>query len=97
MDNQLFASFMLDEKKDLEIAIKAENVTEATPFNSAIQRLPASVDYLDGLMPLRGDIIPVINPKKRLGLDEHLHGDNAKVAVFSLYNQPFGLNHDSPK
>ncbi len=87
---------MFGEEKDLKIAIKAENITEATPFNSVIQRLPASVDYLEGLMPLRGDITPAINSKKRLGLDEHLYGDNVKVAVISLYNQHFGLTHDSP-
>ncbi len=97
MDDQLFASFMLDEKTDLEIALKAENVTEATPFNTSIQKLPASIDFLEGIMPLRGEIIPVINLKKRLGLDEYGYGENAKVAVVSLYNQQFGLLFDDIK
>lgn len=94
MDDQLFASFMLDEKKGLEIALKAENVAEATPFNPAIQILPASIDYLEGIMPLRGDVIPVINLKKRLGLDTQEYGENATVAIVTLYNQQFGLLFD---
>ncbi|MFN2353505.1 MAG: chemotaxis protein CheW [Desulfopila sp.] len=94
MDDQLFASFMLDEEKGLEIALKAENVAEATPFNTAIQELPASIDYLEGIMPLRGDVIPVINLKKRLGLDTQEYGENATVAVVTIYNQQFGLLFD---
>ena len=97
MDDQLFASFMLDEKTDLEIALKAENVTEATAYNTSIQKLPASIDFLEGIMPLRGEIIPIINLKKRLGLDEYSYGENAKVAVVTLYNQQFGLLFDDIK
>ena len=97
MDDQLFASFMLDEKKGLEIALNAEMVTEATPFNTSIQKLPASIDYLEGIMPLRGDIIPVINLKKRLGLEHQDYDSKAKVAVVNLHNQRFGLLFDDIK
>jgi purine-binding chemotaxis protein CheW len=48
-------------------------------------------------MPLRGEIIPVINLKKRLKLDEYSYGENAKVAVVSLYDQRFGLLFDNIK
>lgn len=94
MDDQLFASFMLDETKGLEIALNAEIVTEATPFNTSIQKLPTSIDYLEGIMPLRGNIIPVINLKKRLGLEQHDYANTAKVAVVSLHDQQFGLLFD---
>lgn len=97
MNDQLFASFMLDEKKGLEIALNAETVTEATPFNTSIQKLPTSIDYLEGIMPLRGDIIPVINLKKRLGLEHHDYDSKAKVAVVNLHNQRFGLLFDDIK
>lgn len=97
MDDQLFASFMLDEKSELEIALKAESVSEATPFDRSIKKLPASIDILEGIMPLRGDIIPVINMKKRLGLEEFCYVENAKVAVVNLYNQRFGLLFDDIK
>ncbi len=94
MNNQLFASFMLDESRGLEIALNAENVSEATPVNGSIQHLPASVDYLEGFMSLRDDVIPVINLKKRLGLDQSDYSENAKVAVVNLHTQRFGLLFD---
>lgn len=94
MHDQLFASFILDEKNGLEIALKAENVTEATSLNSAIQQLPTAIDYLEGIMPLREDLIPVINLKKRLGLEESHYDASAKVAIVSMHNQQFGLLFD---
>jgi purine-binding chemotaxis protein CheW len=94
MHDQLFASFILDTKLGLEIALKAENVTEATPLNGSIQRLPTAIDYLEGVMTLREDIIPVINMKKRLGLDDHRYPADAKVAVVTMHNQQFGLLFD---
>lgn len=94
MHDQLFASFILDQKNGLEIALKAENVTEATPLNSGIQQLPATIDYLEGIMPLRNNLIPVINLKKRLGLADHQYSPNAKVAIVSMHNQQFGLLFD---
>jgi len=59
---------MLDQTAGLEIALRAESVTEATPINGAIQTLPAGIDFLEGIMHLRDDVIPIINLKKRLGL-----------------------------
>jgi purine-binding chemotaxis protein CheW len=94
MHDQLFASFILDRENNLEIALNAENVSEATNLSTPIKRLPASVDYLEGIMTLRDEIVPVINLKKRLGLDSHSYTDSAKVAVVSMHNHLFGLLFD---
>jgi purine-binding chemotaxis protein CheW len=94
---QLFASFMLDQRAGLEIALRAESVTEATPIKGAIQTLPASIDFLEGIMHLRDDVIPIINLKKRLGLTENSYGAGAKVAVVTLFNTRYGLLFDDIK
>jgi purine-binding chemotaxis protein CheW len=94
---QLFASFMLDQKAGLEIALRAESVTEATPINGAIQTLPASIDFLEGIMHLRDDVIPIINLKKRLRLMESSYGSGAKIAVVSMSNNRYGLLFDDIK
>ncbi len=91
---QLFASFVLDREQDLEIALKAEHVAEATAIQGPIRKLPGSIDFLEGIMHLRNDVIPVINLKKRLGLARHDYDPAAKVAVVSLHNQRFGLLFD---
>ncbi|ADW17009.1 CheW protein [Desulfobulbus propionicus DSM 2032] len=88
---QLFASFLLDRQADLEIALPAEQVVEAMPLAAPIQPLPTGAFFLEGIMPLRGDVIPVINLKKRLALTETAYGDDAKVAVIQFNRKRYGL------
>lgn len=45
-------------------------------------------------MRLREDVIPVINLKKRFGLDDTAYDENARVAVVSLAGYRFGLLFD---
>lgn len=88
---QLFASFVLDHEQGLEIALGAEYVTEATPIQGTIQKLPGSISFLEGVMHLRDEVIPVVNLKKRLGLNNCDYSPSAKVAVVSLKQHRFGL------
>ncbi len=98
MAEQLFASFILDRDQGIEIAIAAENVTEATPLTEKIQPLPASVPFLEGIMHLRNITIPVLNLKKRMCLEGSAQYDeDAKIAVVILANQKFGLLFDDIK
>ena len=95
MAEQLFASFILDRDLGLEIAIAAEDVTEATAITEKIQPLPASVDFLEGIMHLRDAVIPILNLKKRIGLQGSTeYNKDAKIAVVTLGNQKFGLLFD---
>ena len=91
---QLFASFLLDEQQGLEIALHADSVTEATPVQGRIMPLPGAVDFLEGIMHLREQTIPVINLKKRLNLQECTYRQDAKVAVVNLHGQQLGLMMD---
>ncbi len=98
MAEQLFASFLLDREQGLEIAIAAESVTEATTLTEKIQPLPASVPFLEGIMHLRDAVIPVLNLKKRMGLEGSSGYDkDAKIAVVLLASQKFGLLFDDIK
>jgi len=91
---QLFASFILDRDQGLEVAIAAENVIEATSLTEKIQPLPASVPFLEGIMYLRDEVVPVLNLKKRLGLKDSRYDQDAKIAIVILENQRFGLLFD---
>ncbi|MFH0783195.1 MAG: chemotaxis protein CheW [Pseudomonadota bacterium] len=94
---QIFASFLLDRTEGLEIALKAECVTEATHVTGGIQRLPTSLDFVEGVMHLRDDVIPLINMKKRLGLVERQYEATAKVAVVRVFHRRYGLLFDDIK
>ena len=91
---QLYASFLLDRENGLEIALKAEVVSEATPLLSPVKPLPSCIDYVEGFMQLREEVIPLVNLKKRLGLAETGYGLDAKVAVVDLYQRRYGLIFD---
>ncbi len=81
----------------MEIALKAEQVTEATPINGVIQKLPGGTDFLEGFMTLRENVIPVINLKRRFGLTEDGYGADARIAVVSIFNRSYGLLFDDIK
>ena len=91
IQEKLFASFLLDKAQGVEIALKADQVTEATHIQGGLQKLPGSVDFLEGFMHLRDDVIPVINLKKRLGFTPSSYPPEAKVAVVSHLNTRYGL------
>lgn len=95
--DQLFASFVLDKIQGLEIALRAESVTEATPITGAIHQLPGSLDFVEGIMHLREDAIPIINLKKRLGLVRQEYEQGAMVAVVKLFHRRYGLLFDEIK
>lgn len=94
---QLYASFLLDKEEGLEIALLAESVTEATAITSAIRPLPTTVNFLEGMMHLRDAAIPVINLKKRMGLEDTGYNPEAKVAVVKGGHQRYGLLFDDIK
>lgn len=95
--DQLYASFLLDKTQELEIALRAESVSEATPITGMIRQLPASIDFVEGIMHLREDAIPIINLKKRLGLRKQQYDESAMVAVVNLFHRRYGLLFDEIK
>lgn len=90
-NEKLFASFVLDHKEDLEIALHAEDVIEATAIANRIQPLPASLEFIEGVMQLRDQVVPIINLKKRLDLEESIYDEDAKIAIVSHHKQQYGL------
>lgn len=90
---QLFASFLLDRSKGFGIAIDALSVIEATNIHP-VQPVSDGAHFFEGFMRLRGDVIPVVNLKKRFGFNETAYDDNARVAVVSLAGYRFGLLFD---
>ncbi len=95
--DQLFASFLLDKSQGLEIALRTESVTEATPITGMIRPLPATLDFVEGIMHLRDEAIPIINVKKRLGLVQQEYDKGAMVAVVNLRHRRYGLLFDEIK
>jgi len=65
MADTQYIVFRLNEEK---FAANINNIASITEYAS-ITPLPNGPEYVDGLLNLRGDIIPVVNLKKRFNMD----------------------------
>lgn len=60
-----------------------------------ITKMPNSPDFIEGIMNLRGRIIPVISLRKRLGLEKMEHDRNTRVIVVEISGKTIGFIVDS--
>ena len=77
-----------------EFAIGIEEVQEINRVD-IITSVPQAVDYIDGVMNLRGNVIPVINLRKRFGLTEKEYDETTRVIIVTILNKQTGLIVDS--
>lgn len=62
---------------------------------SKTTRIPNSPDYITGLINLRGDVIPVINLRKKLGMEENSLDNNSRIIIVKEKDVVIGLTVDS--
>lgn len=60
-----------------------------------LTRVPNSPDFVDGVINLRGQVIPVIALRKRFGLDEPPHDNQARIVVLEVQSMVLGFIVDS--
>ncbi|MEQ8174097.1 MAG: chemotaxis protein CheW [Syntrophomonadaceae bacterium] len=89
-DMQLVTFVLGDESFGLNIM----NVQEVIRMPS-ITRFPQAPDYVDGITSLRGNILPVIDTRKKFGLDEAEINESNRVIVVNSGGTIAGLNVDS--
>ncbi len=83
--------FRLDEE-DYAIAItKIQEIILMKP----ITRLPEAPDYIEGLINLRGSVIPIIHLRKRFGLAPREFDDETRTIVVNLHDRTFGCIVDA--
>jgi purine-binding chemotaxis protein CheW len=60
-----------------------------------ITRVPYAPDYVEGVMNLRGDIVPIINLRNRFFLPSIDFGKDARIIIVSIEDITVGLLVDS--
>lgn len=75
--------FILD---DETYAVKAENVQEIVDY-SPIKKVPGSNEVIKGITNIRGDLIPIIDPKLRLEIGEVEIKKRTSFIIFKLFNE----------
>jgi purine-binding chemotaxis protein CheW len=60
-----------------------------------LTRVPNSPDFVDGVINLRGKVIPVIALRKRFGLENRAHDKETRVVVVEVNGNILGFIVDS--
>jgi len=90
-DEVQLVTFNLDKE---QYAISIEEVREINRIDS-ITTVPQAPSFIEGVMNLRGNVIPVINMRKRFGLPNKEFDTATKVIIVNIMNRLTGLIVDS--
>ncbi len=81
MENEEFACVINDVREVLKMI-------RITP-------LPRSLDFVEGVINLRGEVIPVIDLRKRFGLPDAERTDDSRIIIVEVEERMVGLTVDS--
>lgn len=67
------------------------NVVREVSYLTPITRLPNTPAYVEGVIDLRGEVMPVIDIRKRLGLPSRPQDGETRVMILSVGDFPTAL------
>ncbi|WP_328461251.1 chemotaxis protein CheW [Actinoplanes sp. NBC_00393] len=91
-DEELFVVFRLD---DEEYAVDVDAVQEIIRVPQALIRVPKSFDFVEGLVNLRGTVLPVVDLRTRLGLGRTERDERQRIVVLIIGGVRTGFIVDS--
>ena len=84
-------TFSLDK---VSYGVNVHQVREVKNFQG-VTPIPYAPDYVKGVTNLRGQVIPVIDLRKRFGMGEKKDAENTGIMVIVQDKQPIGVMVDS--
>ncbi len=91
MDMREYVVFKVN-KESYGIDIKyVENIERMLP----ITRVPYTTEYVEGVVNLRGNIIPVIDLRSRFGIPRIGYGDESRIIIVNFREYMVGMIADS--
>jgi purine-binding chemotaxis protein CheW len=60
-----------------------------------LTRVPNAPDFVEGVINLRGQVVPVIALRKRFGLERQAHDNQSRIVVLEVQNMIVGFVVDS--
>jgi purine-binding chemotaxis protein CheW len=85
-ENQFVVFVLGDEKYGVDIL----NVSTISEYLD-ITKVPDAPFYVEGIINLRGDIIPVINLKKRFNIPETKISEDTRIIIYSIDGVAMGF------
>ncbi len=80
--------------RDEEYGVSILNVQEIRNLTD-ITRVPFAADFIKGVMNLRGSVMPVIDLKQRLGLEQTPYTDNTRIVTVAVDDLQVGMLVDA--
>lgn len=87
MSEKQFVIFKLGEQN---YCVDIMNVGGITEYKGAT-KVPESPYFVEGVINLRGSIIPIINLKKRFGIPEARRAEDCRVVLYNLGGTEIGF------
>lgn len=88
MSEKQIVVFSLGEE---EFAVEIAMVREIVRMQ-AIRRIPGSPSFIEGIVNLRGGIVPIVDLRKRFGvIDSGVDHDQRKIVIVSLEARQIGI------
>ena len=84
-------SFKVGEEEFGVDILKVQEINKMT----VITRVPNAPDFVEGVINLRGRVIPIVDLRKRLGLPEKQHDKNTRIIVVEIVNKTIGFIVDA--
>jgi purine-binding chemotaxis protein CheW len=91
-DDELFVVFRLGEE---EYAVDVDTVQEIIRIPEALIRVPKTFEFVEGLVNLRGTVLPVVDLRTRLGLGRGEHDERQRIVVLIIGGIRTGFVVDS--
>lgn len=91
-EEEQFVIFNLDEQ---EYAVPIESVQEIVRVPEELTHVPKTPDFVEGVINLRGNVLPVIDLRKRFDIQEKQRDEHQRIMVFVIDNVSVGFIVDS--
>ncbi len=78
-----------------DYGVPVEAVQEIVRVPEQLTRVPRTPDFIEGVINLRGTVLPVIDQRRRFGLAEAARSDRQRIMVFVIKGQHVGFIVDS--
>jgi purine-binding chemotaxis protein CheW len=88
--------YVLFEVADTTYAVPVTEVQSVEMVDS-VTRVPNAPEYVDGLVYLRGQVLPVVSLRRRLGLERVAHDLATRIVVVRVGERRVGLLVDSAR
>jgi purine-binding chemotaxis protein CheW len=91
-DEEQFVIFTL---ADEEYGVPIDAVQEIVRVPEQITRMPKTPAFVEGIINLRGSVMPIIDQRRRFGLPDMAHNDRQRIVVFVVKGVRTGFIVDS--